>query len=159
MVGPVARQKGKPLRKRPSAALGFGASLSWNQKCVSVSFFDWKMLLLRRTRLKNEIVEHVHLPGVDRLRVGHTAAGGRILGRPLAGSERPEIRAGQAVEVFVQARDRPGQDKPSRPSDLSLDACPDHSRRRIGLRGSRTPAQAAWAAARRPAAGLVRPGP
>ncbi|MDP2999528.1 MAG: hypothetical protein Q8N47_18710, partial [Bryobacterales bacterium] len=40
----VARQKGKPLRKRPSAALGFGASLSWNQKFVSVSFFDWKML-------------------------------------------------------------------------------------------------------------------
>jgi hypothetical protein len=51
MVGPVARQKGKPLRKRPSAALGFGASLSWNQKCVSVSFFDWKMLSLILTTI------------------------------------------------------------------------------------------------------------
>jgi hypothetical protein len=32
------------LQDRPSASPGFRIILYWNQKGVSVSFFDWKML-------------------------------------------------------------------------------------------------------------------
>jgi len=62
---------------------------------------------------KEEVVDHVGLPGVHRFGVSNAAADGRVFGRALEGLQKLEVCARQVISDLVEFGERLSEGAPA----------------------------------------------